>query len=91
MPLEIHGSELSFYRNIFLSQYRVPKCLVCNDSYLEEFFMSVLDVTIIRFTNKLSLTYLTCTYLSSLPSYQNVFSGICTNLRDNNKKQYEFI
>jgi len=30
-PLDIHGSELSFYRNIFLSQYRVQKCLVCNN------------------------------------------------------------
>ncbi len=28
-PLAIHGSKLSFYRKIFLSQYRVQKYLVC--------------------------------------------------------------
>jgi len=27
-PLDIHGSKLSFYRNIFLSQYHVQKYLV---------------------------------------------------------------
>jgi hypothetical protein len=28
LVIEIHGSKISFYRNIFLSQYCVPKCLV---------------------------------------------------------------
>jgi len=28
-PLDIRGSKLSFYRNIFLSQYREQKYLVC--------------------------------------------------------------
>jgi len=28
-PVDIHGSKISFYRNIFLSQYREQKCLVC--------------------------------------------------------------
>jgi len=27
-PLDIHGSKISFYRNIFLSQYCASKCLV---------------------------------------------------------------
>jgi len=29
-PVDIHGSKISFYRNIFLSQYCEQKCLVCN-------------------------------------------------------------
>jgi len=28
-PLDIRGSKLSFYRNIFLSQYREQKYLLC--------------------------------------------------------------
>jgi hypothetical protein len=28
-PLDIHGSKLYFYRNIFLSQYRKQKYLMC--------------------------------------------------------------
>jgi len=28
-PIEIHGTKIYFYRNIFLSQYCVRKCLVC--------------------------------------------------------------
>jgi len=27
-PIELHGAKISFYRNIFLSQYCVSKCLV---------------------------------------------------------------
>jgi len=29
LPIEIDGSKLSFYRNLFLSQYCASKCLVC--------------------------------------------------------------
>jgi hypothetical protein len=36
-PLDIHGSKLSFYRNIFLSQYREQKSLVCNGPKREAF------------------------------------------------------
>jgi len=32
-PLDIRGSKLSFYRNIFLSQYRKQKYLVCIGPY----------------------------------------------------------
>jgi len=35
-PIEIDGSELSFYRNIFLSQYCASKCLVCISPYVDQ-------------------------------------------------------
>jgi len=42
-PLDIHGSKLSIYRNIFLSQYREQKYLVCIGPYTHNrYFLQVL-------------------------------------------------